>query len=279
MNGLAMTKAQQKRLSQLMKNDLGNLIATPNLSGLTIGSALTTPIIPAPKSMDEFLDRMEQTQKKKAELHEAMSMKRVEKLFNREQLFRFSYVPFVIAELVWDYADTVLYCAQQLGNPITRKLSRVIRKARFEFERERRPYVDDEAQERQLDNGYMFEDGVKHITDQMLVNIKIDIQSEYPELEGNSRDLLISVYQCHILSKALLLYMKRQNAQVEKKIGGKVGDILPKSYYVMDNLIPEFVGDKPLSERFKGLMKTYISTYATQIGLIELNDKQETETK
>ncbi|MCM1076277.1 MAG: hypothetical protein NC411_02830 [Bacteroides sp.] len=272
-----MTKVQRKRFAELMKNDLGNLIGGQPLSGLTVGQPLGAPAMPAPRSMEELLTRMEETQKRREEVKKAMSLRQIEKTFSREQLFRFSYVPFVIAELVWDYADTVIIQAEFLGNQLTRKLSRAIRQARAEFVRERQPYVDEDSQERQMDNGYVFEDAVKHITDQMLMNIKIDITKEYPELEENSRDLLIAVYQCHILSKALLLYMSRQKAQVEKMVGHKIGDILPKSYYRMDMLIPEFIGDKPLSPKFEELKKQYISTFATQIGLIELNDTSESE--
>ena len=74
------------------------------------------------------------------------------------------------------------------------------------------------------------------------------------------------------LSRALLKYIDKQLRAASKRIGSTVGDILPSSYYIMDKLIPEYIGDKPASERFKKLMGQYIDTLATQIALIGLND-------
>lgn len=193
-------------------------------------------------------------------------------MFDREELFRFAYVPFVIAELVWDYADTVIIMSRPLNNPATRKLSRAIRDARRDYDSLRRQHIDAEHRERELENGYIFEDAVNDITSQLLLNVRLDIKSEYPQLNDESRDLLLAVYQCHILSRALLKYIDKQRRAASKRIGSTVGDILPSSYYIMDKLIPEYIGDKPASERFKKLMGQYIDTLATQIALIGPND-------
>lgn len=57
-----------------------------------------------------------------------------------------------------------------------------------------------------------------------------------------------------------------------ERVGHAIGKMLPHSYYVMDRLIPEFVGDKPASPRFRELMSRYVDTFANQIALVELND-------
>lgn len=269
MENLKLTKQQRKRLMNLFANDI-EMGFPSRLVHPGLVQCRAVPV--STQSIDFILDNMERSQKDSATVREEMELKRCESLFDREELFRFSYVPFVIAELVWDYADTVIIQAQIIGNPATVKLSRAIRNARSEFVSMRRPYVIGDANKRQLENGYMFEEGVGHITKQMLSNIRIDIQKEYPELEENHRNLLVAVYQCHILSKALLRYMAKQKSDTEKRIGYPIGDIMPKPYYLMDKLIPEFIGDKPCSDEFKKLMKQYIETLSTQIGLVELND-------
>lgn len=255
-NSLSITGKQWKRFSNLISNDIGD--------GLLL----------APFALSELSTRIPCVQTK---ITEEVELEMCARLFDREELFRFSYVPFVIAELVWDYADTVITQAQIVGNPATIKLSRAIRKARAEFVSLRRSHMIGEAGKRQIENGYLFEEGVGHVTRHMLSNIRIDIQKEYPELEENSRDLLVAVYQCHILSRALLHYMAKQKTATERRVGHVIGDIMPKPYYVMDKLIPEFIGDKPCSREFSRLMKQYIETLSTQIGLVELNDISEND--
>lgn len=275
-NSLTLTSQQKKRIRNLIANDIGSLLSVPmTMMGLPSGGMRYD----SGQSIDALLDKMEHKQKQTSALMEELKLQRCGRMFDKEELFRFSYVPFVIAELVWDYADTVIIQAQVLRNTATIKLSREIRKARAEFVSLRRPYMIGDARERQIENGYLFEEGVGHITKQMLSNIRIDIQKEYPELEEDSRNLLVAVYQCHILSKALLRYMAKQKTATEKRVGHAIGDIMPKAYYVMDKLIPEFIGDKPCSEDFMKLKNQYIETLATQIGLVVLNDTSEPETK
>lgn len=222
--------------------------------------------------MDSLLDNLERQEKERADRLERELRERIETMFNREELFRFAYVPFVIAELVWDYADTVIIMAQRLNSPACRRLSRAIRNARAEYNHLRHRYIDAESREREIENGYVFEEATKRITNQMMLNVRIDINREYPALNEESRDLLLAVYQCHITSRALLRYLDRESAKVSKRVGHTIGKMLPPSYYVMDKLIPEYIGDKPASARFRKLMNEYINTFATQIALVELND-------
>lgn len=269
-----MTPAQQKRLSELMMR---------NINAADIMHAPVFPVMPSamPRvgipitDIDSLLDDLERQEKERAERRERELRERLETMFNREELFRFAYVPFVIAELVWDYADTVIIMAQQLNDPACRRLSRAIRNARAEYDHLRHQYIDAQKREREIENGYVFENATKRITNQMMLNVRIDINREYPALNEESRDLLLAVYQCHITSRALLRYLDRESAKVSKRVGHTIGKMLPPSYYVMDKLIPEYIGDKPASARFRKLMNEYINTFATQIALIELNDVPE----
>lgn len=266
-----MTPAQQTRFTELMMRDMASV-------PFSSSPAMMSAIPPMPRvgipitSIDDLLDNIESEQNARAEMREIAHRERIDKMFNREELFRFAYVPFVIAELVWDYADTVIIMAKSLNNPSTRRLSRAIRNARTDYDRLRHQYIDNENRERELENGYVFEDGIKRITNQMLMNIRIDINSEYPALNDDSRDLLIAVHQCNIMSKALLLYLDNQSARIAKRVGHSIGKMLPPSYYVMHKLIPEFIGDKPASAQFNKLMNEYVKTLATQMALVELND-------
>lgn len=270
-----MTPAQQKRLGELMMRDITavDIMHAPGAMLPGIAAMPNAPRVGLPiDNIDDLLDNLERTQKERAEMRERAHRDRIDKMFNREELFRFAYVPFVIAELVWDYADTVIIMSQNLGNPATRRLSRAIRNARTDYDRLRHQYIDEEHREREIENGYVFEEATKRITAQMMLNVRIDINSEYPALNDKSRDLLLAVYQCHITSRALLRYLDRQSERIAKRVGHSIGKMLPPAYYIMDKLIPEFIGDKPASAHFRKLMNDYIDTFATQMALVELND-------
>lgn len=262
-----MTRAQRKRLGELMMRDLrtADIMHAPVMP---TSSLVGTPI----NNIDKLLDDLERQEKERVKRYERELHERLEKMFSREELFRFAYVPFVIAELVWDYADTVIIMSQQLGNTATRRLSRVIREARREYDSLRYRFIDKDQRERELKNGYVFEQATKRIMSQLVLNVRINISAEYPNLDEDSRELLLAVYQCHITSRALLRYLDWQSAKVSKRIGHSIGKMLPPSYYVMDKLIPEYIGDKPASERFRKLMNDYIDTFATQMALVGLEN-------
>lgn len=273
MTGRRMTPEQRKRFSDWATREL-NLEEIMH-SGNLRGELSIRQYMPATANVDDVLANLERKQRQRVEVLKAESHARIEAIentFSRDELFRLAYVPFVIAELVWDYADTVIIMAQKLGNPATRRLSRVIRSARVEYNRLRHQFIDQKQRDREIENGYVFEDATRRITSQMMLNVKLDIHSEYPDLDECSRDLLLAVYQCHITSRALLLYLDRKSAEVAKRIGRKIGKMLPPPYYEMDKVIPEFIGDKPASERFRKMMRDYINTFATQIALVEMGD-------
>lgn len=265
---------QRAELLDVMMRDIDTIVdANANTAyyAMMNGFSANRPVI-ANETPDAFIERIKREQQHRDAVRECESRIAVDRLFNREQLFRFAYVPFVIAELVWDYADTVIIMASRLNQPETLKLSREIRKARADYNRLRHNYIDAEHREREIENGYVFEDAIKRITQQMMLNVRLDIIAEYPDLNDESRELLESVYQCLIMSRALLRYLDRQTDMIQRRVKHRIGKMLPPSYYVMHTLIPEFIGDKPASARFTALMKQYVDTLATQMALVELND-------
>lgn len=192
-------------------------------------------------------------------------------------IFRFTYAPFVVAELAWDYADTILIIAKQLHLSETKRLSRIIKEARREYCSIRFKYSMGEQRQRLEDNMYLFEDALKPVLRQMSVNVTCDIKKQYPELEELSSCLLQAIIECEVVSNALVKFVERQVGNIQKKIGVPVKSPLPQCYMLMHKLIPEFYGDKPLSDKFQQLKQVYIDTLAAQMGLItykESNNKQ-----
>ncbi len=186
-------------------------------------------------------------------------------------MFRYGYVPFVIAELAWDYADTVIEMAIMCNNPKTKKLSRAIRTLRAEYERYHSRVVFSDGKSGEEENMYLFETEVSSLFSLYVTNIKCDLISLYSNIEENTLHLLVSVCQCLIVIKSLLRYSAIQTAKAQEMAGYPLDDVMPQSIRSVVPLINEFAGDMPVSDEFMKQEETYIKTFATQIGLIKLN--------
>lgn len=196
----------------------------------------------------------------------------VTETFNREELFRISYVPFVIAELVWDYADSVVLMAAELNIKETREPSRLIRQAREKYKRWQVEMLKKDFTDIEMANAYVYEDATAHITGQFIMNLRADLKRCYPNLTTGTVHLLEATYQCLIMFRALMLYMERQRDRVFKRTGKNMGFMLPKEFLYLKHLIPLYIGDKPVSEQFDALVDQYIKTFANQIALISLDE-------
>lgn len=225
-----------------------------------------------PESGFDLVREIERRKALAAQQREERETLKLSKILDHDTLFRFAYVPFVIAELVWDYADTIIDLSITMRLKETKKLSRAIRELRRDYDRLRSTYIDQQHRDSETQNMYMFEDGVSDIFKTLLVNLRCDLMYEYPQLSPDSLNYLLAVYQCDILLKSLLRYVRWQTEKIEKIVGHKIGRILPIEIYRLDKLVLEFVGDKPVSDRFDSLKETYIKTFATQIAIIELNE-------
>lgn len=197
---------------------------------------------------------------------------RLSRVLDKEMLFRFAYVPFVIAQLVWDYVDTITTLTAWMKRRETLALSRKIKELRRDYDRKRAPFIDNLHQASEIDNMYVFEDGVKDIFKLYLLNLRLDLKHEYPDLQDEDMDLLTATYQCLILLRALYRYVAKQTDRIQRKIGRQIGRILPCELYALEPLVAAHVGDKPISDKFHKQQGTYIETLSTQIALIGLND-------
>lgn len=252
--GLPLSPELEKRMREdvekyCKKNDLPRVEPKPTISA---------PLVP------ELLPKMRQ----EIEYTELQ----LSKMLDKDTLFRFAYVPFVIAELVWDYTDTILIMASQMRLTPTKKLCRVIKQLRVEYDRYRSGFIDDAHHQSEEENMLVFEDGVNGIFSTFLIHLKSDIQREHPDLSSDSVSFLMGVYQAHITLRALFLYVENQKKKIEGIVKKTIGDILPKHVRALDTAILAFVGDSPASKGFEKIGDTYVRTLANQMALIELND-------
>lgn len=253
-------------VKEMMKEPLPSLTDLYRPQPVNIYPQLSEPLgFKSTESMLAHVKRVnaEREERRKQELADRLG---------KDNLFRFGYIPFVIGELAWDYADTImdLVCIMRLS--ATRKLCRAIRNIRADFKKYHNTYIDEQHSESELKNMYVFEEGVKDIFKTYLLNLKLDLRKEHPDLSAESVDYLTAVYQCLLVLKSLFLYADRQRSKVAKIVGHPIGDIIPKHLHILADLVAEFVGDSPASKTFEKLQKTYIEIIANQIALIELTD-------
>lgn len=213
----------------------------------------------------------------KPNTQEAKSMRDIHKAelinkLNKEELFRLSYVPFVIAALVWDLAESVCDAARLVGNPATKKLARAVKSLHADYNYHRSRFIDNEHVASEETNMFVFQRAVSDIIHLYTINLRCDISREYPNLESRSIDLLDGVYQCLVIMRALFRYTNNQSRRLRSRLDFEIREILPPEVYKLEPLIEAYAGDKPISAQFQSQQEKYISTLATQIALIELNE-------
>ncbi len=217
-------------------------------------------------------------EKRHKELIEAKAKREAEEelklseILDSETLMRFAYIPFVVAQLAWDYADTVIDVATLLRLHPTKKLCRAIRELKRRYDNVRAEFTNTAHRGSEIDNMYVFEDGVSDLFSLYLKNIEFDLKKEYPDLDSEYMTFLLSVYQCHIVLQSIYRYAEMQKDKVEKIVGHRIGDVLPSELRRLDILVMAFVGDKPVSPNFDAQQKTYAQCLANRMALVELND-------
>lgn len=222
----------------------------------------------APMTDHEYRRKVNEIKRKREEERKVI----LSDILDDETVYRFAYVPFVIAELAWDYADTVIDYAVTLKQDYTKKLCREVREMRREYDSFRSPYIDALHRQSELENMYVFEDGVRENINLYLINLRGDLKREYPELEGDSLRFLEAVYLCHVTLASLFRYVAIQTGKVENIAGKAIGGILPKELSGLDRTILKFAGNKPASESFIKQQEQYVRTFANQMCEIEFNE-------
>ena len=204
------------------------------------------------------------------EIIEQIEKDKIAAQLGQDGVFRFGYVPLVIGELSWDYADTVTEMAKDMRLGKTRPLCRAIAELRSQYLKMHNRYIDEAHHSSEIENMYIFEKCVSDIFRTYLLNLKCDLLKHYPDLTQDGIMFLTAVYQCWIVVKSLLQYAAEQSEKVVRIVGHPIGDIVPSQLRKLADLIIEFAGDCPVSPEFDKLQKTYIRTLATQIAVIEL---------
>lgn len=229
-----------------------------------------------PEERKKFEKRHQELKKIEAAREYQKELK-LSEILDSETLMRFAYVPFVVAQLAWDYADTIINVSSILKLDSTKKLCRAVRELKRRYDNVRAEFTNNAHLDSEVENMYVFEDGVSDLFSLYLKNIEFDLNSEYPQLDSEYRSYLLAIYQCHIVLQSIYRYTEMQKVKIEKIVGHRIGDVLPAELRKLDILVMAFVGDKPVSSKFDTQQKTYAQCIANRMSLIELCDTKDTE--
>lgn len=188
---------------------------------------------------------------------------------DKETQFAFAYVPYVIAELAWDYADTIakLSANLKLEND-AKRLSRKIYRLRQEYNSYRAMDIDKKRHDSEIENMYIFEDGTQDITDKLLVNLRCRLC----DFDETSALYLTAVWQCEILLRALFRYCRRLADKIAVKTSREIADPLPGHVSSLLSTVTACQKVIPGAPDIEELKKQYIEVYAGQIGLVGFNE-------
>lgn len=200
-------------------------------------------------------------------------------VLTEDGLLCITYVPFVIAEVAWDYADTVLNIAAMMRLRETKKLCRAIKDLRVEYDRKRFEVIDDNWRKSETVNMIMFQETLsKEYFGKIYRTFKERLSQTYSDLEDNSVMLIASVYCCKTVIAGLMRYCQAQEKVVSSILGYEINSIMPKQVSRLDTLVSAFIGDSPLKD-IEPTIREFAEELAEYINDTEINEKNKQITK
>lgn len=175
--------------------------------------------------------------------HKAAEGKRlVREKLSEEEAFAIIYVPFAIAEVAWDYIDTIFNFAQFLRLDDTKKLCRSIREIRREYNRSRFKIIDDGMRQSEIENAICFQEELKDFFGTLHRRFNDSMKRCYPELGYDNVIMLSAVYGCEIVLDALFRYVVVQERKVSQILGYEIASILPSELKALRSNVSKFYG-------------------------------------
>lgn len=195
---------------------------------------------------------------------------------DRETLFLLAYVPFVIGEVAWDYADSCLDMAKLLRLQAIKKLCRRIRELRDGYNFIRFQHIDRLHRETEQDNMILFQENYKDFFNKLHINIKGQVSIEHPGLNADSHLLITAAYSCAVVLRSLFKYMATMEKRVADLLGIKaMGSLVIKEIRELEKIILQFAGEDSIgnNNQFPDFLNPFVDTlcnYMLQSEMVEL---------
>ena len=191
---------------------------------------------------------------------------------DEETHLRYGYVSFVIAEVAWDYVDSVLDMACILRRRELRRLCRTIKQIREDYLWWRRKFSGQAHLDNEEENMLTFQEDLNEFFSGMYHTHTDKLKQKYPDIDSEYIMMIATAYMSIIVFDALFKYVRYMEGIVIKKVGHPIGKILPKHLRQIATLMPEFAGDCPIKSEFERTRPFFVDTLVTQIKSIELFD-------
>lgn len=188
----------------------------------------------------------------------------ISKALTQEELYRVAYLPFVIAEVVWDYVDTILDLACVMRLQPTKRLCRAMRELRRDYDRSRSRFIDDKSREVETEHMIAFQDEFRAYFNKLWLAVKSNLRQRHGQLEENSEMLVCSVHMAMVCFKALRKFTYWADDLIESKCGRANHSIMPDQIRRLGILLPEFAGncqidlDTPEMEMWRDTLYNHI---------------------
>ncbi len=199
---------------------------------------------------------------------------KLSEILDYDTLLRFGYVPFVIAEVAWDFADTVINLAIINRQHSTKKLCRILRELRKEYLRMKQSVLDEAHLNSEQKNMETFEDELNDYFHKLYSTNVDELLNEYPNIDEDRRMMIAESYLCYFVLQALFRYTSNISAKVAKAVGHPIGNILPDELRKLSKEIIKFAEDCPINSEIMTSKESFVSELVNYINDIELYEDE-----
>lgn len=204
-----------------------------------------------------------------------ISIDEIQQRVDKQTLFLFAFVPFVIAEVAWDYADTCINLAILLRIEKTKKLCRRIRELRREYDR-KRAMIDRTHRDIETENMIAFQEDYKEFFGKLHGAIQGQVSAIYPGQCMDMQFLICAAYSCAVVLRSLFKYVDIMSQRIAALLGIQaIGSIIVREIRQLEAIILQFAGEESIggNNKFPASLNPYIDTlvnYLLQSEFIEL---------
>lgn len=208
-----------------------------------------------------------------------VTLAEIQRRLSLDELFLLAYVPYVIAEVAWDYADSCANLAATIKSPETKRLNRTIRQLRDDYVSERRGFVDAEHRQTETDNMLAFQEDYGDYFNLLQLEIRGRVLRDHPDLALDARMLVESAYCCAVVLRALFRYTAKVEADTARRLGvPSIGSVVPPQLRKLDHLVLLYAGDCAIGDgSFPKSLEPFVATLATYLSQSEISPTKRTQ--
>lgn len=214
-------------------------------------------IAPIPKmSQREKQQALEEIKKRKAAAQRESNHKAIER-YGYDKLTERALGVYLLSELTWDYADTVMEMCRLNRNSDCRKLCHFVKELKQRYDLNRRKTISDQLSTEIKDKVEILDEFFEKDMRLLLVHIKADILKLYPDIDTNERLMLTAVHQCQVILDVMTRYSRRSGEMFSEALRHSFGDCTSKEQDALAILLPHFLGDCQCSESLSATKKEF----------------------